>query len=98
MKRLLVAALLLAFPAYAQPENKQWGECVAEQLKTRDLTDGSPAWVGVSISVQCKHLFRGEPGVDAEVLVKIIEKHRAGGKEPFAIGPSQSLPPIDKKM
>jgi len=98
MKRLLVAALLLALPAYAQPENKQWGECVADQLRTRDLSDGSAAWVGVAISVKCKNLYHGEPGTDAEMLVKILEKYQAAGKEPFTIGPSESLPPIDKKM
>lgn len=99
MKRLLVAiAVLLATPALAQQSNKAWGECVANQLRTKDLTDGSPAWVGVGISSVCKDLYQGVPGTDAEALVKMLEKYRATGTEPFTIGPSQSLPPVDKKM
>tara|TARA_R110000868_G_scaffold411706_1_gene707815 strand:- start:32456 stop:32749 length:294 start_codon:yes stop_codon:yes gene_type:complete len=97
MKRLLVAALLLAMPAHAQPANKQWGECVADQLRTRDLAD-SANWNGAIIAARCKTLFHGTPGADVETLVKILKDYQETGTEPFTVGPSESLPPIDKKM
>ncbi len=97
MKRLLVAMLLVATSVYAQPENKQWAECAANQLRTRDLAD-SANWNGAIIAARCKDLFHGEPGADVEVLVKILKNYQETGAEPFIIGPSQPLPPVDKKM
>lgn len=97
MKRLLVAVLFLALPVNAQPANKPWGECVADQIRTRDLAD-SANWNGAIIAARCKNLFHGEPGADVEALIKILKDYQETGKEPFTIGPSESLPPIDKKM
>ena len=97
MKRLLVAVLLLASPVNAQPANKPWGECVADQLRTRDLAD-SANWNGAIIAARCKNLFHGTPGDDVEALIKMLKNYQETGQEPFIVGPSQTLPPIDKKM
>lgn len=100
MKRLLVAMMLLAGPVQAQPANKAWGECVAAELRARELLTGSVGWISVNIAAACKSRYRGDPDTDVDVIVKIVEGFRAqdAGNVPFTIGPSSPLPPGDKKM
>lgn len=100
MKRLLFVLLVVAGPVQAQPANKAWGECVAKELRGRDLLSGSVGWVAVNIAAACKASFRGDPDTDVDAIVKILEGFRAQGvdRAPFTIEPVGPLPPVDKKL
>lgn len=95
MKRLLAVLLLVAAPAHAEVPPEGWTKCVIGVLHTSgDTLTGSVTTRAVSAAVQCRPLYRGEPGHDVDMAVRIVEvmRNQASVSKPVP------LPPADRRF
>lgn len=97
--RYLLLSLSLVGTAQAQSSDKQaWRECVARELRARDVSVGSVGAIGVEVAIVCKHAFVGLPNQDVDIVVSAVEKIRARRTEEEAAPIWEKLPPADKRL
>jgi hypothetical protein len=67
---------------------------VVAALLPEETQRGSVATWAIAASIRCKPLYRGDPSLDVDVAVRLLEVIR----ERAVVSPPAPLPPADKRF